>query len=103
MEVGGDLENMTKDSQAIEVEVVEVDGITAPARPDAREESPHRQTGTDWRQWQGRVTRLDSRWWPLWVLLGAIVVVLLLTLGVVIGVVFVLVRILKGIWNAIFG
>ncbi|MEO5913611.1 MAG: hypothetical protein ABIS50_05230 [Luteolibacter sp.] len=94
---------MTNQVQAIEVEVVEVDGITAPARFEPREESPSRQPGQDWRQWQGRVRTLDSRWWPLWVFLGAIALVLLLTLGVVIGVIFIIFRIIKGILNAIFG
>ncbi|MES2661003.1 MAG: hypothetical protein V4689_20425 [Verrucomicrobiota bacterium] len=91
---------MTNESQAIEVEVVEVDGITPPARFEPREESGPQQP--PWQQWQGRVRTLDSRWWPLWVFLGAIAVVLLLTFGVVIGVLFVIFRILRGFMRAIF-
>lgn len=91
---------MTNESQAIDVEVVEVDGITPPARFEPREEKPQRPP---WQQWQGRVRTLDSRWWPLWVFLGVITVALLLTFGVVIGLIFVILRIIKGILKTIFG
>jgi hypothetical protein len=91
---------MTTEPQSIEVEVLEIDGAAPPARSEARgEASPPWQ---DWKQWQGRMRRLDSRWWPLWVFLGSIAVVLLLTFGVVIGVLFVIFRILSGIVRAIF-
>jgi sensor domain CHASE-containing protein len=92
---------MTIPSQAIEVEVVEIDGAAPPARfetPEASAPRPSWQT-----DWQGRVRKLDSRWWPLWVLLGAVAVVLLLTVGLVLGIVFVIFRILRGIIRAIFG
>ena len=92
---------MTRDeTQAIEVEVVEVDGITQPARFEPTADAPQRQ---DWRQWQGRVRTFDSRWWPLWVLLGIIAVVLMLTVGVVVAVIFVIFRVLRGITRMLFG
>lgn len=94
---------MTNEPQAIEVEVVEIDGAAPPAKFDPRDESPPRPQWQDWQQqWQGRVRTLDSRWWPLWVVLGAIGVVVLLTFGLVIGVVFVVFRILSGLFRAIF-
>lgn len=94
---------MTNEPQAIEVEVVEIDGAAPPAKFESRDESPPRQPWQDWQQqWQGRVRTLDSRWWPLWVVLGAIGVVILLTFGLVIGVVFVIFRILSGLVRAIF-
>lgn len=90
---------MTNESQAIEVEVVEVDGVSTPAKV-----GPSADAGRqDWRQWQGRVRTLDSRWWPLWVLLGIVAIVLMLTLGVVLGVIFLIFRILRGMWRAIAG
>ena len=85
---------------SIEVEVVEIDGAAPPAKFEAREEAPRQWQ--DWQQWQGRVRTLDSRWWPLWVLLGAIIVVLLLTVGLFLGIVFVIYRVLSGIVRAIF-
>ena len=89
---------MTQESQAIEVEVIEIDGAAPPAKVDRQEQAPRQ-----WQNWQGRIRKLDSRWWPLWVLLGAIGVVLLLTLGLVLGIVFVIFRILSAILQAIFG
>lgn len=90
---------MTNEPQAIEVEVVEIDGAAPPAKFEGREESPPRQ---QWQNWQGRVRRLDSRWWPLWVFLGAIAFVLVLAAGLFLGIVFVIFRILSGIVRAIF-
>lgn len=103
MDVRPDLQSKTKESEAIEVEVVEVDGITVPERPQPAGESPPPRTGPGWQQWQGKVMNLDSRWWPLWVFLGIIGVAILMTVGVVIGVIFVIFRIIKAILNAIFG
>ncbi len=93
---------MTQDATEIEVEVVEIDGV-APASPQqshSAEENP-RRSSADWRQWQGRVTRLDSRWWPLWVVLGIIALALLLTVGVVIGAILLVFRILQALVRAI--
>lgn len=83
---------MTNEVQAIEVEVLEIDGSEPPAKFPGREEVP--PPPSSWRNWQGRVRRLDGRWWPLWVLLGAVALVLMLTLGLVIGVILVILKIL---------
>lgn len=91
---------MTNEPQAIEVEVVEIDGAVPLAKVESQEGTP--RSRQDWQNWQGRVRQLDSRWWPLWVLLGVIAVGLVLTVGLVIGIVFVISRILGGILRAIF-
>lgn len=93
---------MTTESQAIEVEVVEIDGVAPLAKSEAREDSPPRQQWQDWQQWQGQIRKLDSRWWPLWVVLGTIAVLILLTFGVVIGVVFLVFKIISTFLRAIF-
>ncbi|MGL5019068.1 MAG: hypothetical protein ACRDBP_13105 [Luteolibacter sp.] len=90
---------MIQESQAIEVEVVEIDGLTPAPRPKVEADSPPRQP---WSNWQGQIRQLDSRWWPLWVLLGTVVVVLLLTVGVVLGILFLIFRIIRGMLRAIF-
>ncbi len=96
-----DTKNDSKnDSQAIEVEVLEVDGITVAPRP-AAEDAPRQDA--PWRHWQGQITRLDSRWWPLWVILGVLAVALMLTVGLVIGVIYVFFRILAAIGRVLFG
>ncbi len=94
---------MTQEPQAIEVEVVEIDGRTPPAMSPHREESPPRQSWQGWQSWPGLVRRLDSRWWPLWVILGSVAVFLLLTVGVFVGILYLIFRIVSGILRAIFG
>lgn len=90
---------MKNEPQSIEVEVVEIDGAVPTAKFEAREETP---AGKQWQDWQGRIRSLDSRWWPLWVLLGVIAIGLLLTVGLVIGVILVILRILNAIGRALF-
>jgi hypothetical protein len=94
---------MSQQATEIEVEVVEIDGV-APAVTQAKTGEPAQQRGDwqDWRKWQGRVRKLDSRWWPLWVFLGVIAVALVLTVGLVIGVIFLILRVLANLVRAIF-
>lgn len=94
---------MPKEATEIEVEVLEIDGL-APTTPQVQADEP-RVSGDwqDWRQWQGKVRTLDSRWWPLWAFLGIIAVFLLLTIGLVIAVLFVIIRLITKILRAIFG
>ena len=96
---------MSQEPQAIEVEVVEIDGAAPPVKFESREEAAPMPPSPwqDWQGLQGRILRLDKRWWPLWVFLGVIVLALLLTVGVVLGVIFLILRILRGIVRAIFG
>ena len=91
---------MMNQSQAIEVEVVEIDGAPPPANFRPHEEA--KPTPPDWQKWLGRIRRLDRRWWPLWVILGTVGVLLLLTVGVVLGVILVISRMLSRVARAIF-
>jgi hypothetical protein len=43
--------------------------------------------------------KLDRRWWPLWVLLGMVLLFLVLTVGVVVGIVFVILRAVQGFFR----
>lgn len=88
----------SKEFQEIEVEVVEIDGAPPPPSlrvphdvPDSASSrhARHSGTGFEWNIWNKRVRRLDPRWWPLWTLLGIMLIVLLATVGLVIGVVFI--------------
>jgi len=93
---------MPHEEKAIEVEVVEIDGL-APATPREKEhpgDAPPPQW-QDWRQWQGRARRLDLRWWPLWLLLGIIALFLLLTVGLFVAVLLLILRLLRGLWTAL--
>ena len=94
---------MMNQSQAIEVEVVEIDGAPPPANFRPHEEA--KPTPPDWQKWQkwlGRIRRLDRRWWPLWVILGTVGVLLLLTVGAVLGAILVISRMLSRVARAIF-
>ena len=91
---------MSGNDQIIEAEVVEIDGVAVEPRP-ARREAPKTRGRVDWTAWQGRVKRLDARWWPLWLVLGAIVLVLAVTVGMCFAVVFIAWRIFKGLINGI--
>lgn len=87
---------MNGNEPTIEAEVVEIDGIAVEPRPVREEKS------TDWKSWsiwQGRVMRLDARWWPLWALLGFIALVIAVAVGMCVAVVFVAYRIFKAIFN----
>ena len=91
---------MTNESQAIEVEVLEIDGEVPAAKAESRVDQETRQP---WQNWQGRVRQLDARWWPLWVFLGVIAVALMLTVGVFIGIIFLIFKIIRGVIRALIG
>lgn len=82
--------------ETIEVEVVEIDGVAVEPRP-VRGEKPDARGGIDWSVWQGRVRRLDARWWPLWLVLGFIALVVAVAVGMCVAVVFVTWRIFKAL------
>ena len=92
---------MTEDKSTIEVEVVEIDGVSAPAHSQNRSHQPDREAaGPTWQQWQkwpGRMRQLDPKWMPLWIILGIIALFLILTVGVVVGLIFVVLRIIRNI------
>lgn len=70
---------MSQTEQTIEAEVVEIDGVSVQPRPAATS-----RPQADWKQWgnwQGRIKTLDSRWWPLWVVLGFIALVLVVSVA----------------------
>ena len=89
---------MSGNGQIIEAEVVEIDGVAVEPGPD-RQKTQDARGRIDWTTWQGRVRRLDARWWPLWLVLGFIVLVLAVALGLCVAVVFVAWRIFKAILN----
>lgn len=89
---------MTRGEQTIEVEVVEIDGVSVEPRPMREETGNGKQV--DWRTWQGRVKRLDARWWPLWVVLGFVVLVVAIAFLMCAAVLVVCYRIIAGIGQA---
>jgi hypothetical protein len=87
---------MIQEEQTIEVEVVEIDGVTVPPRP-ASEPRPQQRPWKDWRGWEGRVRQLDTRWWPLWIVLGFFALVLLVAIGMCAAILLVTYKISKAL------
>lgn len=79
--------------ETLEAEVIEVDG-----KPPPR---PERNPEPEVRGWGGmpRTIRLDRRWWPLWILLGG----LLLIAGVVFGTLYLIFAAIRGVLRFLFG
>ncbi|QTN32230.1 hypothetical protein HZ994_07770 [Akkermansiaceae bacterium] len=91
---------MSGNEPTIEAEVVEIDGIAVEPKP-VREESAKGAPWARWGNWQGQVKRLDARWWPLWIVLGSIALVLIVAVGMVAVVLFVAFRMFVGLVNGI--
>ncbi len=86
--------------QTIEVEVVEIDGVAVEPRP-AREETQGAGARFDGAEWHGRVKRLDARWWPLWLVLGFVALVVAVAVGLCVAVLFVTWRVFKAILGGV--
>ena len=84
----------------IEAEVLEIDG-SPPANPPEPEAAPRRDD--PWQAMRGRVIKLDRRWWPLWVLLGIVALVLALTVGVVVAAVVIVLKLIGGVLRFLTG
>lgn len=91
---------MNGNEQTIEAEVVEIDGVAVEPKPK-HEESGKGAPWARWGNWQGQVKRLDARWWPLWVVIGFVALVLFVSVGMVAVVLFVTWRIVAGLINAV--
>ncbi len=85
------------ESPAIEVEVLEIDGSTPETTASRSPSAEPPPSSASWTQWQGRIRRLDRRWWPLWLLLGLVAFVLLVTLGLVVGLILLVFKLLGSI------
>jgi hypothetical protein len=92
---------MTRESTDIEVEVVEVDGMTQAAPKSRPAHTSQRNDWQDWRKFSGKIRTLDSRWWPLWVILGTVALALFLTVGLLVGAVVLIVGLFMKLLRAI--
>ena len=97
---------MSGNEPTLEAEVVEIDGVavdpkTMREKSAGRPKGPQRAPWAQWGTWQGQMKRLDARWWPLWVVLGFIVLVLVVAVGMVALVCYVTWRVTLGLLNAL--
>lgn len=98
---------MTDEPTTLEAEVLEIDGVSqAPQSPPRRTKRAKKDPWYGWRRMSQFVLKLDRRWWPLWVLLGAIAFALLVTVGTVFAMAWVVFAILRNLGRsflALFG
>lgn len=96
---------MADREDAIEVEVIAIDGQAPPNREALPPSGEGRTMDAGWQAWQrqfgGRIRALDTRWWPLWILLGILAGAVVLTLGVVLGVLYLIFRIVRAVLVAL--
>lgn len=72
--------------ETLEAEVIEIDGKRPPFSKERTSKSR-----IPWSQFSRRVMRFDRRWWPLWLILGSILLAVVLTAGAVLGACYLLV------------
>ncbi len=93
---------MKEDLQIFEAEVVEIDGVAVEPRPQVDASGSGGSRKVDWRGLQGKVRVLDKRWMPLWIVLGLIAFVLLVTVGLVTAVIVMIYMMVKALLRAVF-
>lgn len=97
---------MPDESKEIEVEVVEIDGVTQSARVPEPEPAPREPARSGARSWHYRFNKhyqASSLWWPLWVLLGIIALMLAATVGVALAILYGIFLVLRSIVRLILG
>ena len=67
---------MAVTEKTIEAEVLEIDGVTVRAR--VVDEAAWK----NWRGWQANIKQLNVRWWPLWLVLCAVLLIIAIGLGI---------------------
>lgn len=92
---------MKENDQIFEAEVVEIDGVAVEPRPQIDASGSGRGRKVDWRGLQGKVRLLDKRWMPLWIVLGLIAFVLLVTVGLVTAVIVMIYMMIKALLRAV--
>lgn len=77
--------------ETLEAEIIEIDGKPPPDSGSS--------TGGSFRPDPGRVFQLDRRWWPLWILLGAVALVV----GVFVAAIYLVFAVIRLIFRLISG
>jgi hypothetical protein len=99
------------DEPAIEVEVLEIDGAAPPpptvaAATDEEIYQDDDSTGghpwTNWQRWPAQARHLHPFWWPVLIIGGCALLALFLTAGLVLGVLFIIYRIVRNLFRAVF-
>ncbi len=91
-----------QDEPILEAEVVEIDGVAVEPRTQVDPPKGQQSRRVDWQSWQGKIRVLDKRWMPLWIVLGMIAFILLVTVGLLIAAFGFMFWIVKAILRAVF-
>jgi hypothetical protein len=84
---------MSGKESILEAEVIEIDGIAAKREPEPARSSSWKSTA----HWQGRIRALDKRWWPLWIILGLLVLILAVSIGLCIFVLLAALKVMRAL------
>jgi len=89
--------------EILEVEVIAIDGAPPPPPRSPEKEKPRPMGMPDWRQLGAKLMKLDRRWWPLWVLLGLVVLSLVVVVGLFVAAAIVVAGLLRAFVRIITG
>jgi hypothetical protein len=98
------------DEPAIEVEVIAIDGVTpAPHQTTGGAVGVHHShdgsapshTWTAWQRWPSLARHLHPLWWPVLIVGGCILLVLILTTILVFGILAAIYRLIRGLLRAL--
>jgi len=87
---------MSQAEQTIEAEVVEIDGVAVEPLPASKQAK--NWNSNNWATWQRRVKKLDARWWPLWLVLGFVVMLFVVAVGMCAAVVWIAYKLTIGLF-----
>lgn len=93
---------MIRENQSIEVEIVEIDGVSPHSKMSSLNEVGTNYRPQGWGGFRGKVGKFDNCWWPLWAVVGIIAFSLLLAGGLIIGIIFLIIRFVRGLFSGIF-
>ncbi|BCX49412.1 hypothetical protein HAHE_33200 [Haloferula helveola] len=86
--------------ETIEAEVIEIDG--KPPEPAAAADDS--ASGGAWGGFgRFRTLKLDRRWWPVWVVLGIVVVGLAIVFGLLFGLLYLGFALVRSVLRLLFG
>lgn len=91
---------MHAEETTIEAEVVEIDDVSMDSNIP-RQEAAREPSRPVWGGWQGRIKSLDARWWPLWLILGFFLLVIVVAVGLCAAVIGFLYWVIKSVLRAV--
>ena len=92
---------MTRETQAIEVEIVEINEVSPHSISGSIDDEAASRRPRDWGNIRCKIRKFDKRWWPLWAIVGVIAFLLLLAGGLLFGIVILVLRFVRELLRVI--